>query len=247
MDIKVIFESDTVVVINKPAGVSVHSDGKSKDVTIADWFAKKYPKSKDVGEPAVLSNGMTVPRPGIVHRLDRDTSGCLVLAKTQESYTHLKRQFKKHEIQKEYHAFVYGAFKEERGIITTAIGRSKSSIQKRATGNAVRGETREAQTVFKVIQTGTAEDTSFSFVAFFPKTGRTHQIRVHALSRQHAVVADSLYAPRQKKILGFERQALHAYRIGFHDMKTGDKTIIAPYPPDFAEALKHLKSFSNML
>ena len=240
---EIIFESETVVVINKPAGISVHGVGKENDApTVADWFAKKYPKSKHVGEPAVLSNGITVERPGIVHRLDRDTSGCLILAKTQESYTHLKRQFKKHAIQKEYHAFVYGMFKEERGIITTPIGRSKSSIQKRATGNAVRGETREAQTVYKVIKTGTAEDTSFSLVAFFPKTGRTHQIRVHALSRQHAIVADSLYAPRQKKILGFGRQALHAYRIGFHDMTAGDKMIIASYPPDFEKAIASLPS-----
>ncbi len=239
---EIIFESESVVVINKPAGIAVHDDGKGRgEHTIADWFVEYYPNARDVGEPIVLSDGTEVPRHGIVHRLDKGTSGCLILAKTQESYIHLKRQFKNHEVQKEYRAFVYGTLKLERGTINAPIGRAAGTVEKRATGRDIRGDAREAQTIYRVIQTGTTDGTRFSFVAFFPKTGRTHQIRVHALHLRHPIISDFLYAPRQKKLLGFMRPALHAYRIVFHDLAAGEVTAIAPYPADFDHALTMAK------
>ncbi len=240
---EILFESETAVVINKPAGIAVHDDGKGRgEPTVADWFVDYSPSARDVGEAIELSDGTLVPRHGVVHRLDKGTSGALILAKTQESYVHLKRQFKKHTIQKEYHAFVYGIPKQERGMINAPIGRSSGSIEKRATGNGIRGEARESQTVYKILSSGTDDGLRFSFVAFFPKTGRTHQIRVHALHIHHPIVGDSLYAPRQKKLLGFTRPALHAYRIAFHDMDAGEVAVIAPYPADFSHALSQVKS-----
>src|SRR5690554_5302394 len=110
---EIIFENNNLLIINKPAGILVHSDGKSSDLTVADWVLEQYPDLRSVGEPMTVQgtggNIVEVVRPGIVHRLDKDTSGCLVIAKTQESFLHLKAQFQDHTIQKTYHAFVYGS------------------------------------------------------------------------------------------------------------------------------------------
>src|SRR5438552_1867074 len=116
----VLYENDDVLVVDKPAGLVVHSDGRTKEPTLVDWLLKYYPSIKEVGGPPALPATrypLPVPRPGIVHRLDRETSGAMVIAKTPEAFLHLKRQFQKHLIQKRYHAFVYGILKQARGII----------------------------------------------------------------------------------------------------------------------------------
>ena len=102
MNIDILYEDADVVVIAKPAGVLVHADGHEKNETICDWFVTHYPASKDVGETQTLQNGETIIRPGIVHRLDRETSGVMILAKTQEAHEHLKAQFQGRLAQKTY-------------------------------------------------------------------------------------------------------------------------------------------------
>ena len=139
MEPTIIFEDDNILVIDKPAGLMVHSDGRTKEETLSDWVLKKYPELKDVGEP-----WEDIPRPGIVHRLDKDTSGVMVLAKTQETFEELKGQFQERKIKKTYRAFAYDPFKEENGEIDRPIGKSKSDFRKWSAQPGSRGVQREA-------------------------------------------------------------------------------------------------------
>jgi len=224
---EILYEDKDLVVINKPAGLVVHSDGRTIEPSVSDWFAGKYPDSKNIGEK--LGD---IERPGIVHRLDRETSGALILAKTKEGYECLKKQFQSREIEKVYHLFVYGKLKEEHGIINLKIARSKSDFRKRVAGR----EGREATTYYKVLK----QTPEIAFVEAKPKTGRTHQIRVHFKAIHHPVVADSLYASRFPKILGFNRLALHAREIKFRDVSGGQHRVLANYPEDFQKVLDML-------
>lgn len=238
MNIEILQEDNHFLFINKPAGVLVHPDGSSLNQTISEWFAGEYPDSLEVGESLRLKSGKETRRPGIVHRLDKDTSGVLVLAKTDKAYKFLKQAFKRRQVSKTYHTFVYGDIERERGEITKTIGRSKDDFRKRATGRHIRGPEREAVTYFYVRRRvrDERENQPASFLEVKPQTGRTHQIRVHLMSIGHPVVSDDLYAPGRPGLLGFERLALHARSLEF---QAGDKNykVGAPYPGDFHEAL----------
>lgn len=228
---KIIYEDENILAINKPAGLVVHSDGRTEEESVASWFLREYPESKEVGEP--LGD---IQRPGIVHRIDRDTSGVLLLAKTKEGHIHLKKQFQDRKIVKEYRTFVYGNIKENEGIIEKPIGRSKKDFRQWSAEENARGEKREAITEFKVL--ARKEDKGVTYLSVFPKTGRTHQIRVHLKSIHHPVVADSLYASKRESVLGFKRLALHACSIKFKDLGGNDLNIEASLPDDFKEAEK---------
>lgn len=231
----VLYEDEDILVINKPAGLVVHPDGRTVEPSVSEWFAEKYPESKDVGESIEKTSGEIIERAGVVHRIDRDTSGILLLAKTQEGHAHLKQQFQNREIEKIYHLFVYGNVKEDMGTINFPIGRSGSDFRKWSAQKGARGEMREAITYFEVLKR--SPELGVTFVEAKPKTGRTHQIRVHFKALEHPVVGDSLYAPGKLKPLGFERLALHARQITFQNLK-GDKiTVEAPYPEDFQRAI----------
>lgn len=235
--IKILYEDKDVLVLNKPAGLVVHEDGKTKEHTLVEWLLKKYPNIKKVGEPAKLSDGSEIEKPGIVHRLDRETSGVLIVAKNQKAFLFLKKQFQNHEVVKIYNAFVYGRLTEGRGTIDLPIGRDKKDFRLWSAQRGARGELREAETFYKVLKMGDAS----SYIEARPKTGRTHQIRVHFRAIQHPVVADSLYAPKHPKILGFKRSALHASSIEFMLPNGDKKKIEASLPTDFKKALKLLK------
>lgn len=231
MEIPIIYEDEDILAINKPAGLVVHSDGRTEEPSVAEWFVAKYPEAKGVGEK--LGD---IERPGIVHRIDRDTSGILLLAKTPKGHAHLKEQFQNREVEKTYHAFLYGNLKDDRGSINLPIARSASNFKKWSAQRGARGEKREALTYFEVLKR--AEDHSFSFVEAKPKTGRTHQLRVHFQAVHHPVVADPLYAPKKPKLLGFERLALHARKITFLNLKGEKIALEAEYPEDFKRALE---------
>lgn len=243
---EIIYEDEFIVAINKPAGISVHPDGKTIEYTVCDFVLEKYPELKDVGEPLTIEHKgekIIIARPGIVHRLDKDTTGALLITKTQDAFLFLKAQFQNHEIKKTYHACVYGSPKETEGVIDQPIGRSKDSIRKWATGKNVRGTIRDAKTLYKVLSVyggesgkGSTEEGVFSYLLCTPLSGRTHQIRVHLRHINHPIVGDTLYAPKRPLGLGFERLALHARAISF---KTPDEiihTVEAPYPNDFLNA-----------
>ena len=236
-DLEILFEDELMLVVNKPAGLVVHADGKTKEPTVCDWFALRYPESGDVGEPITLSDERIIKRPGIVHRLDRDTSGVLVLAKTQEAFSFLKEQFKQRTIEKIYHAFVYGAVKNLTQIIDRPIGRSKNDFRRWTAQRGSRGVMRDAITQVDVVTRG--EEATLLSVK--PKTGRTHQIRVHLKAINYPIVCDSLYAPDRPPILGFTRLALHALSIRVPRPNGEAIEATAPLPDDFIQAKKLLK------
>lgn len=233
---EILFEDPDILAINKPAGLAVHHDGRDQASVITDWVIKKFPKIKRVGEPLTLSDGTEVDRPGIVHRLDKDTSGVLLIAKTISGYECLKSQFMNREIKKTYHAFVYGKPRDERGVVDRPIGRSTTDVRRWATGSKARGELRDAVTRYKVLKSASG----VSFLEVWPLTGRTHQIRVHMQSMGHPVVADPLYAQSRPKLLGFKRLALHASKTVFTDLSGQSHEISAPFPLDFEFAQREL-------
>lgn len=252
--IPILYEDKDVLVINKPAGLIVHSDGRTKEPTVVDWILKKYPKIKGVGGvvESVKSKveSPELDRSGIVHRLDRETSGALIIAKNQNAFFSFKHQFKKQEIHKTYHAFVYGRVKHADGLIDRPIARSRANPVLWSATRGRRGEERSAVTEYRVLERGK----EYTFLELSPRTGRTHQLRVHLKAINYPIVADKLYAPRREPGLGFTRLALHSRAVSFllpsgppaslsHAGQAGKRIIVeAPYPADFKEALK---SFSN--
>lgn len=246
MNIPILYEDGDVLVLDKPAGLLVHADGKHDEPTLVDWLLARYPDIAGVGDAPDASRSplhdSRPPRPGIVHRLDKETSGAMVIAKNQEAFLHLKRQFQNRAVRKVYHAFVWGEMKQERGTIDRPIGRSPSGHRWSATRGA-RGTMRDAVTWYKV----RGKHDGFSFVEAQPKTGRTHQIRVHFVAINHPVVGDKLYAParvshaggpKKPPALGFARTALHARSIEFSGRGGKKIRVEAPYPEDFLKAVR---------
>ena len=236
MEPEILFENKDIVVINKPAGLVVHYDGKTEEKNVVDWVEKTYPEAKGVGEPLTLSTGEIIERSGVVHRLDRDTSGVLLIARTQEAYEYLKDQFKNSKVKKTYRAFVHGKIEQNRGNIRRTIGRSKSDFRKFSAKKRSMGNGREAETIYNLLYS----TDEVSYLKVLPQTGRTHQIRVHMLAIHHPVVCDKLYAPNKECILGFDRLALHAHSITYKDMEGEEQTVFAPLTKDFLEAEKSL-------
>jgi 23S rRNA pseudouridine1911/1915/1917 synthase len=269
MKIKILYEDSNILVIDKPSGISVHSDGRTKEKTLVDWILKNYPKMEKVGEPIA-----DILRPGIVHRLDRDTSGVLILAKNQKAYEFLKNQFKEREIKKVYHTVVAGFVREDRGVINKPIGRSPNDFRKRLAGRGARGELKEAVTEYKVLKRFEAKAEAdnfssrltlpglpggthttkknhlllpqkFTYLEVRPKTGRTHQIRVHMKFLNHPVVCDSLYNTGKPAPIGFTRLALHAKSIEFNlptgkagNLKGETIKVESPLPKEFKDLEK---------
>ncbi|MBU6427346.1 RluA family pseudouridine synthase [Patescibacteria group bacterium] len=258
--IEILYEDPDIAAVNKPAGLMVHPDGRAKEPFLTDWIADKFPGIKEVGESIHGPDGSVIERPGIVHRLDRDTSGVILIAKTSAGHACLKKQFQARTIKKKYIAFVWGELKDSFGTIDRPIGRSSSDFRKWSAQRGARGEMREAVTYWEKIkdlqfavstQDGTAvcgqgrrqaydqnnKEEKFTLVEVEPKTGRTHQIRVHFAAIQHPVVGDALYAPNRPTTLGFDRVALHAKSVEFDDCQGKRVKVEAPLPEDFELAL----------
>ena len=233
MDLSIIFEDDNIVAINKPAGVMTHPDGHTTDETVSDWFGTRYPASIAVGETQRLPDGSEIARPGVVHRLDRDTSGVLILVKTPEAHAFFKAAFQERLTKKTYLAVVYGLMKEEKGTIEFSIGRSRKDFRLRSAQPKARGTLREAITHYEVLD----EIGTHSLLKVTPETGRTHQIRVHLKALHHPVVCDPLYAPGKPCDLGTSRLALHAASLDLPLMDGTSLHISAPVPSDLQKAM----------
>ena len=215
-EISIVYEDHDILAVNKPSGVLVHASGAESPLsiaglTVADWVLARYPDMAGGGEKMLSPKGVPILRPGIVHRLDKDTSGILVLAKNQETFALLKSLFQERDIHKEYKAIVYGIMVDDTGVIDMPIARSGEDFRKKSTLPTAVGTKRPAVTKFKT--EARAED--MSFLSVFPKTGRTHQIRVHLKAVGHPVVCDSLYAPKFVCPAELSRLALHAFAIEF--------------------------------
>ena len=230
----ILHEDADILVVDKPAGLVVHSDGRTEEQSLSEWVLKMYPALKDVGGMHTLDSGRYAPRAGILHRLDRETSGVIVIAKNDETFYFIQRQFLDHSIQKIYNAFVWGTLDNPEGMIDLPIGRSRSDFRRWSTGEDARGTLRAAQTEYRVLKA----NGEFSLLELRPKTGRTHQLRVHLLALGHPILCDKRY--ETPAALGFTRLALHASTLMFIREDGSKQSFAAPLPPDFTAALAKL-------
>lgn len=243
MDVPIIHEDADCFAVNKPAGLVVHADGRTKEPTLSDWVLQKFSQLKDVGGMHTLDSERYAPRAGILHRLDRETSGVILIAKNNETFYFIQRQFLDHSVEKTYNAFAWGVPEYAEGVIDLPIGRSRGDFRRWATGDDARGTLRKATTTYRVLKEGGG----FSFLELKPKTGRTHQLRVHLKAIGHPIICDKRYLPARRSAgqaggsacaLGFDRLALHAHSLTF-SLKGGErKTLEASFPTDFQEALR---------
>ncbi|MFA6258931.1 MAG: RluA family pseudouridine synthase [Candidatus Paceibacterota bacterium] len=238
MQIKILYEDSDVLVIDKPSGLLVHSDGRTKEKTVTDWVMKNYPSLKGVGEP-VSFDDKEIDRPGIVHRLDKETSGVLVIVKTKEAFSYFKKQFMNRVIKKVYIALVTGWIKNDKGKIDKPIGRSPSDFRRRLAGRGARGELRGAVTEYKVLKRfEDKKGNKFTYLEVSPKTGRTHQIRVHMKFLSYPIVCDSLYAPKNYCPSEIGRLALHAKSIEFKKLNGEIVKVESPVPKEFEKMVE---------
>jgi len=234
IELNVIFENADIVVINKQAGLQVHPSFNEKANTLANALLAKYPEIVDVHDDSVGAEY----RPGIVHRLDKYTSGVMVIARNMKAFIALKENFKNRHIQKQYIAIARGIFNEKEGIIDKSIAKSSSYKKQVIARPNTKTTIKSAETHFRIIR----EATNYSLVELIPKTGRTHQIRIHLASIGHPIVGDCVYghdeASETLKKLD-SRHLLHAKKLCFilFDKKY---TFSAPMPKDFKIFLKSL-------
>ena len=216
----ILFEDDDLIVINKPAGLTVHPGAGQREQTLVNALLSHCTTLSGIGGKE---------RPGIVHRLDRETSGCLVVAKNDLAHRELSRQFADRNVEKIYLALVAGKPRKPASVIEERIGRHPVHRQ-RMSVTTKRGRT--AKTEYRVLRSsGDA-----SLIECRLHSGRTHQVRVHFHHLGHAVLGDKVYAPRVAK--NFPRQMLHAWKLGFRHPRTGEwKQFQAPVPDDFKEAV----------
>ncbi len=236
--LSVLYEDAFIIVIDKPPGMVVHPAPGNLSGTLVNALLHHCQD---------LSGIHGTLRPGIVHRLDKETSGVMVVAKNEEAYHHLAKQFKNRTVEKVYLAIVYGEMKEAEGLIDAPIGRHPDQRKKMSIRTA-RG--RAALTWWKVLE----RFGLFTLLEIHPQTGRTHQIRVHLTSLGHPVLGDPLYGKRGKSgildhprwrdcLKRMDRQALHAYRLRLVHPRTGERVqFTAPIPQDMKETLDCLRS-----
>lgn len=231
MDLKVLYEDDACIVLNKPAGMVVHPDqgGRYMTGTVANFALSKV--TEEVGDKL---------RPGIVHRIDRDTSGVLVIAKTAAAFRMLQDQFRERNVGKVYLALVRGSLKYKQGVIDSPIARDDAN--KRRMWVSAKG--REAISSYKVLD----EFDGVSLLEVSIHTGRTHQIRVHMAAIGHPVVGDVVYGDKRLNELFLKdyalgRQFLHAWKVSFKSPDTGKKiTVKAEVPSDLNSVITQLSS-----
>lgn len=239
----VLFEDASLLVIDKPTGWLTHEDKVTAAPTVVDWFLARCPEAAEVGEPGYASDGTLLQRAGVVHRLDRETSGLLLLAKTADAHAHLKAQFHDRQVRKEYRAFVYGRVNDRWGTIDRPIGRSAKDPRRRSAERGAKGTLRHAVTDYERIGVGEYAGEAFSYVKLLPKTGRTHQLRVHLRAIDRPIVGDTLYAAHKLETssnLGLTRLALHAHALDLTLPSGVQQRFIAPVPRAFDEAAERI-------
>lgn len=219
--LEILFEDDDLIVINKPAGLVVHPGAGHREHTLVNALLNHCVTLSGIGGQE---------RPGIVHRLDKETSGCLVVAKNDATHRELSRQFAARSVEKIYLALVTGRLPKTAGMIEDKIGRHPIHRQ-RMSATTLRGRT--AKTEYRVIRSSDRA----SLVKCRLHSGRTHQVRVHLHHLGHPVLGDKVYAPHLAK--AFPRQMLHAWKLGFRHPRTEEwKSFEAPLPDDLAAAIE---------
>ncbi len=246
MQIPILYEDDVLLVINKPPGLVVNRADSVVGETLQDWIEKKFSilnSSFENTQDRQFSNEEKdfYKRAGIVHRLDKDTSGCLLIAKNEETFLALQTQFHDRVVSKTYQALVHGRVMPSEGMVNAPVGRLPWNRSR----FGVFPEGRPAETQYRVISYYQKDGEEFSLLNFFPKTGRTHQIRVHAKYMEHPLVADMFYAGEKiakNDLIWCPRIFLHAATLIFVHPKTGKQmTVEAPIPEDLEKALESLE------
>jgi len=268
-EIHVIYEDKNFLAVYKPANLLVHPVRISnfqfpifKKPTLVDWLLKHYPEIKNVGDPST-SSGQANLRPGIVHRLDKDTSGVILVARNQKYFNYLKHLFslyerspegrQSHQIKKTYLALVYGELKPKTGVIKEPI-RLKSGTIKRTIWKGKMEK--QAITEYKVLKyyqrksvLNQHKSATLSLLRVYPKTGRTHQIRVHLASIGHPIVGDALYGPKKSPSTGsgqapldLKRLFLHAESLEFSTVEGSRIKIEAALPEELKIVLRKIKT-----
>lgn len=245
----IVFENDDYVVLNKPAGLISHGGPGITDKTLVDFLKKKYPKIADIGEDPL--------RPGLVHRLDKEASGLMVVAKNQKTFDHLKKQFKGRKVGKNYIALVHGKISKDEDVITFPIKRSRDGFkmaalpnysekiaEKNKAGNRDRGTlkaqetSKEAITNFRVIK----YFTNYTLLDVNIKTGRTHQIRVHLFAYGHPLLGDPLYFTKKYKVknqkASLQRLFLVSKKLSFKDANGEKQTYEITLPEELEKFLE---------
>ncbi|MBQ4105992.1 MAG: RluA family pseudouridine synthase [Lentisphaeria bacterium] len=232
----ILFEDDAMLVIDKPAGIAVHPGSGNPDGTVLNAILGRYPEWQNALEE--FAN-----RPGIVHRLDKDTSGVLVIARHASAHYKLAAAFAEHRVAKTYLTLVRGAVKNPSGRIENNIGRHPVNRQKMAV--VTRGG-KNAITEWRRIATGNRHDTVYSLLEVAILTGRTHQIRVHMAAMGHPVLGDEVYGGAATDIPA-PRQLLHAWRLRIpHPVSGSEMTFCAPVPDDLRHWINDLPSGENL-
>lgn len=233
-EIKIIYEDNDIIILNKPSGITVNrADTTRNEFTLQDFLDQKYPL-KEVDKETDFYK-----RHGIVHRIDKETSGVLIVAKNIESFTNLQAQFKERRVNKTYVALVHGHVQVEEGDISVPVGRLPWNRKR----FGVLAGGKEATTHYKVLQ---QFEKPFTLLELSPKTGRTHQIRVHLKYFNHPIFGDFLYAGRKtsredRKVL--ERFFLHAKSISFFHPKEGRQVVFeANLPHELQATIDYIKS-----
>jgi 23S rRNA pseudouridine1911/1915/1917 synthase len=224
MPLRIVYEDEDLVVVDKPPGLVVHPAAGHRRGTLLNALLARYPDLPLDQEE----------RPGIVHRLDKDTSGLIVVARRREAREDLRAQFKAREVLKVYLALVDGVVEPTKGVIEASIGRDSRDRKRMA---IVQSGGRKAVTEFRVLE----RLGEYTLLDTRPRTGRTHQVRVHLSFLGHPVVGDSVYG-RRKQHLGLERQFLHAHRLAFRHPSSGRKVdLVSELPPDLERVLETLR------
>ena len=221
--LNIVYEDDDLLVVDKPAGLTVHPAPGHPNHTLVNAILAHYPHLSGVGSPG---------RPGIVHRLDKNTSGLIVVAKNDAAQQNISAQIKARSVTKRYLVLVMGHLSPDRGIIEAPIGRDPGNRKRMA---VVSGG-REARTQYRVIK----YIDNYTLLEVSPETGRTHQIRVHLAAIGYPVVGDEVYGTRSPIL---RRQFLHAHHLGFRLPSTGEQVeLSSELPSDLEETLKHISS-----
>ena len=247
MDLKIIFEDEDIIIIDKPIGMIVHPGAGNFENTMVNGLLY-HCKNK-------LSGISGEDRPGIVHRIDKDTSGLLVVAKNDQAHAFIAKQFEEHTIKRSYLVFVYGILRPLHGRIETLIGRNKTNRQKMS-ADVAKGK--EAITNYETLEVFKGSKIlDISLVKCVLETGRTHQIRVHMSHKGNPILGDQTYGKKIKKLRGVDqefedilkslkRQALHAHTLGFVHPKTNQDVFYASELPEDLNKLKNrLETLKN--
>ncbi len=210
MSTKILFENSNFLILDKPSGLVVHPFDYSQEETLLDFLSVHSPSIFSFENTKKLQDGREINLGGIVHKLDRETSGSMVIAKDKETFEILSSQFKNHEVEKEYIALVEGIVEKQSFIIDAPLGRNKKEYRQSVHPSNLRGQLREAITEVSVISRNEKENTTL--VSLIPKTGRTHQLRVHMAHIGHPILGDKIYGNKETSST---RLMLHAKKLSF--------------------------------